>query len=225
MYLADGTSWNAQGSPEITIHLQVDVSRLQPIFLTVRSIAVETFLSKPQMFWDHNRVPVSLLDVEAFQGISGKFEKSEGGPKTWRVILWGPWMSAQHFMPIHPSGSRWRYFQSGVSDRQSHIVNLRAWLKALYQEMSLLFSFVLLCVRACVCVSVSSLSFTFRAFSRRFCPKRLRVIHTFIHWWRWLPCKVPTSTSAVWGSVSCPQYTSADFVQNTLKLLLRISFN
>ena len=28
---------------------------------------------------------------------------------------------------------------------------------------------------------------------------------SFIHWWRWLPCKVPTSTSgAVWGSVSCP---------------------
>ena len=32
----------------------------------------------------------------------------------------------------------------------------------------------------------------------------LTVIH--IHWRRWLPCKVPTSTSgAVWGSVSCPR--------------------
>ena len=31
-------------------------------------------------------------------------------------------------------------------------------------------------------------------------------IHTFIHWWWWLPCKVPASTSgAVWGSVSCPR--------------------
>ena len=48
-------------------------------------------------------------------------------------------------------------------------------------------------------------TFTFRAFSRHFCPKRLTVIHTFMHSWRWLPCMVPTSTSgAVWGSVSCP---------------------
>ena len=31
------------------------------------------------------------------------------------------------------------------------------------------------------------------------------LIHTFIHRWRWLQCKVPTSTSrAVWGSLSCP---------------------
>ena len=30
--------------------------------------------------------------------------------------------------------------------------------------------------------------------------------HTFIHRWRWLQRKVPTSTSgAVWGSVSCPR--------------------
>ena len=36
-------------------------------------------------------------------------------------------------------------------------------------------------------------------------------IQTFIHWWRWLPCKVPTSTSgAVWGSVSCPKTLHAD---------------
>ena len=36
-----------------------------------------------------------------------------------------------------------------------------------------------------------------------FCPKRLTVIHTYIHWW--LPCKVQTSTSgAVWGSLSYP---------------------
>ena len=31
-----------------------------------------------------------------------------------------------------------------------------------------------------------------------FCLKWLTVIHTFIHWWRWLQCKVPTST---WGAV------------------------
>ena len=50
------------------------------------------------------------------------------------------------------------------------------------------------------------LTFTLRAFSRRFCPKRLTVIHTFINWWWWLPCKVPTSTSgAMWASVSCPR--------------------
>ena len=31
-------------------------------------------------------------------------------------------------------------------------------------------------------------------------------IHSFIHWWWWLPCKVPTRTSgAVWGSVSWPR--------------------
>ena len=43
-------------------------------------------------------------------------------------------------------------------------------------------------------------------FSRCFCPKQLTVIHTFMHWWQWLPCKVPTSTSgAVWGSVSSPR--------------------
>ena len=30
--------------------------------------------------------------------------------------------------------------------------------------------------------------------------KRLTAIHTYIHWWRWLPCKAPTGTSgAVWG--------------------------
>ena len=52
----------------------------------------------------------------------------------------------------------------------------------------------------------SCLHLLFREFSRCFCPKRLTVIHTFIHWWRWLPCKVPTSTSgAVWGWVSCPR--------------------
>ena len=28
----------------------------------------------------------------------------------------------------------------------------------------------------------------------------------FMHWWRWLPCKVETSTSgAVWGSLTCPR--------------------
>lgn len=84
----------------------MDATRLEPIFLTIPAIAVETFRSKLQMFRDHNRVPVSLVDVQAFQGISGKFEKSEGDPKTSRVILWGPWMSARRFMPIHPSGSR-----------------------------------------------------------------------------------------------------------------------
>ena len=31
------------------------------------------------------------------------------------------------------------------------------------------------------------------------------VIHTSVHWWRWLPCKVPPSTGAVWGSESCPR--------------------
>ena len=57
-------------------------------------------------------------------------------------------------------------------------------------------------------------------------PKRLTVIHTFIHWWRWLPCKVPTSTSgAVWGSVSCPRTRryaargSRDFEPATFQLL------
>ena len=31
-------------------------------------------------------------------------------------------------------------------------------------------------------------------------------LYTFIHWWRWLPCKVLTSTSGtVWSSVSCPR--------------------
>ena len=35
---------------------------------------------------------------------------------------------------------------------------------------------------------------------------RLKVIHAFVYWWRWLPCKLPTSTSgAVWGSASCPR--------------------
>ena len=34
------------------------------------------------------------------------------------------------------------------------------------------------------------------------CPKRLTVIHTFIHWWRGLLCKVQTSTSeAVWDQI------------------------
>ena len=44
-------------------------------------------------------------------------------------------------------------------------------------------------------------------FSRHFCPQRLPwFILIFTHWWRWLPCKVPTTTSgAVWGSVSCHQ--------------------
>ena len=51
-----------------------------------------------------------------------------------------------------------------------------------------------------------SLTYTFRAFRRCFCPKRLKVIHTYIHWWWQLPCKVLTSTSgAVWSSVSCPK--------------------
>ena len=46
----------------------------------------------------------------------------------------------------------------------------------------------------------------FRVFIRCSCPKWLTVIRTFIHWWWWLPCKVPTSTSGgVWGSVSCPR--------------------
>ena len=43
-----------------------------------------------------------------------------------------------------------------------------------------------------------------RTFIRCFCPKWLTVIHTFIHWCRWLPCKTSTS-GAVWGSVSCPR--------------------
>ena len=31
-------------------------------------------------------------------------------------------------------------------------------------------------------------------------------LQIFIHWWPWLPCKVPTSTSgAIWGSASCPR--------------------
>ena len=48
--------------------------------------------------------------------------------------------------------------------------------------------------------------YTFRAFIRPFSPKWFTVIHTFMHWWWWLPCKVLTSTSgAVWGSVSCPR--------------------
>ena len=34
-------------------------------------------------------------------------------------------------------------------------------------------------------------TFTFRAFIRCYCPKRITVIHTFIHWWQVLSCKVP----------------------------------
>ena len=39
-----------------------------------------------------------------------------------------------------------------------------------------------------------------------YCTTVLGVCHTFIHWWRWLPCKVSISTlGAVWVSVSCPR--------------------
>ena len=53
------------------------------------------------------------------------------------------------------------------------------------------------------CSNMNICTYELWAFSRSFCPKRLTVIHTFTHRWRWLPCKVPTSTSgAIWGSVS-----------------------
>ena len=50
-------------------------------------------------------------------------------------------------------------------------------------------------------------TFTLRAFSRRFCPKRLHTyIHTLMAWW--LTWKVPTSTSgAVWGFSILPRDT------------------
>ena len=49
----------------------------------------------------------------------------------------------------------------------------------------------------------------FWAFIRCFCPKRLAVIHTFIHWWLLQPCKVLTSTAGtVLGSVYCPRTLS-----------------
>ena len=49
-------------------------------------------------------------------------------------------------------------------------------------------------------------SYIHRHLADAFVPSDLQwFIHTFIHWWRWLPCKVPTSTSgAVLGSVSWP---------------------
>ena len=52
------------------------------------------------------------------------------------------------------------------------------------------------------CKKITYLLFTFRAFSSNL----HQFIHTFIHWWQWLPCKVLTSTSGtVWSSVSCPR--------------------
>ena len=55
-------------------------------------------------------------------------------------------------------------------------------------------SFMYFCFSATRMSAKSSSTFSFTAFSRRFCPKQLTVIHTFTHWWRWLPCKVLTST-------------------------------
>ena len=51
------------------------------------------------------------------------------------------------------------------------------------------------------------LALTFWEFSRLFCPTyQMTVIHTLLHWWWWLPCKMATRTSGVvWGLVSCPR--------------------
>ena len=50
-----------------------------------------------------------------------------------------------------------------------------------------------------VFLEVNIVGFFLGHFSRRFRPKRLTVIQTFIHWWWWLSCKVPTSTSGALG--------------------------
>ena len=53
-------------------------------------------------------------------------------------------------------------------------------------------------------------TFIMRAFSRCSVQSGLQwFIHAFIHWWRWLPCKVPSSASgAVWGFSILPKNTS-----------------
>ena len=46
-----------------------------------------------------------------------------------------------------------------------------------------------------ICLLVSKFSRCFHCFE-----------NTFIHRWRWLPCKVPIGTSGdVWGSITCPR--------------------
>ena len=109
--------------------------------------------------------------------------------------------------------------QQGTSDnfafmapigRISYLIQFIGGLlyKSIYFMGSRLFikcSLIKLCLSRFVIFSTIS-HLHFRAFSRRFCPKRLTVICTFINWWRWQPCKVLTSTAgAVLGSVSCPR--------------------